>query len=204
MSAMTLEEYEAYRMMREVKALVPLEEELLPRSGWAKILCGDGDETPPIIGAYSSLAQRANGEETCTHPITLEGGPAAGFPGSAFHCIKFRGEQVARYDMFIFGRLEGILKIKTLERVKNVAYMPHCKCGMCRATNTSIWTNFLHTGMFKDMVRGVFPKVFQNHKIIPFFNLSGYPEAKSIYGEKQMWLLRRVEFEKLAERMGII
>jgi len=197
------EEYEAFRKMREVSALIPIEEERLPKSGWAKILCGDGDDTPPIIGAYKSLTHRANGEDTCTHPITVEGGPAAGCCASAFHKLTFKGSEVVRFDEFIWGRLEGILKIKTPERVKNVGYMPHCKCGMCRATKTSIWTNFLHTGNFKDNTRMVFKGDFQNHKILPFFNLTGYPEADDPMGPHQLWLLRRIEFEKLASQMNV-
>ncbi len=203
MPVMTEEEYGAFRKMRDAGALIPIEEERLPRSGWAKIMCGDGDDTPPIIAAYKSLAQRVNGEDTCTHPITVEGGPAAGCSASAFHRLSFKGSEIVRFDEFIWGRLEGILKIKTSERVKNVAYMPHCKCGMCRETGTSIWTNFLHTGLFKDQTRAVFPKMFQNHKILPFFNLTGYPEADDPMGPHQLWLLRRIEFERLAEKQNV-
>lgn len=200
MTKMSEEDYEAVKEMLREGALVPIETERLPRSGWVMTYCGDGDVTPHTIPEHSRLFSHANGTRVCAHQIHWDGGPAGISKNSPFHRL-FLGEKaiVDGFD-FICARIEGALKIKG-ERIKHWCGVPHCTCGMCRITGTNVWENFRLAIEGKDALRRAFNDGRLEHfKLFPCLEFTGYPEEVGTEGAFWNRLLRRETFESLYSR----
>ncbi len=190
-------DYDAIQLMIQEGALVPLCSQKLPRRGFIKVVCPDGDNTPEMIQHFHhNLCVEANGSTVCTHLAPVTGGPAALPVESSMHNITYKGALVTTADKLIFSYIEGALTVKG-NRIHNVSLVPHCPCGMASLKSISVWENFCLSFLAKDMIRKEFPRTFKNIKVTPHINYAGYPEAAKPSGPFRTYLLRRKPFERL-------
>ena len=195
---MSEEDYDAVRLMMDEGALVPIETERLPKNGWGMVYCGDGDVTPQAIHEHHCMFEKANGQRVCMHLIPWDGGPA-GIPShSPFHTIEYRGD-VVRASTFVFARIVGALKLKA-GRLRQIGFIPHCSCGMCKLTHTNIWQNFRLTIEGKDDTRRAFNGSIAHYKVFPRLNFTGRPEAEDRDNPFLNLMVVRPKFEPLWER----
>lgn len=201
---MSEENYGAIRVMIEAEALVPMDPARLPQQDWGKILCGDGDISPLAIEHFLAISEKRNGRRTCSHLISVDGGPAAVSPNCCFHTLTYRGRKVVTLDQYVFGRIEGMLQIKNKNgsRIRNMAYVPHCYCGLCAEKDVPVWKNVLWTIECKAMIRKEFGGVFEHHRIFPFVDYFGYEEAGQHEAGVAYFMVHRGNFERLAQKRG--
>ena len=196
---MSPEDYDAVRLMIDGGALVPIETMRLPKSGWGMVYCGDGEVTPRTINEHYRMLAQANGREVCMHLIPWDGGPA-GIPAhSPFHTIEYQGD-VVRARTFVFARILGALRLKA-GKLRHMGFIPHCTCGMCRATSVSIWQNFRMTIEGKDETRQEFNGHITHYKVFPRLDFTGYPEVERRDNPFLNFMLVRPRFEPLWERL---
>jgi hypothetical protein len=201
-------EYTAIKLMIEHGVLIPIDSQELPRGGFIKIACPDGDATPEMINHFHyGPCVEANGSTVCTHLVPITGGPGA-MPGvSPMHSLVYKNVAWGNADTRVYSDMELALSVKRSahgNRVPNVALIPHAPCGMANLKNLSVWENFYLTILAKGMIRKEFPHTFESVKIMPHINFLGYPEAESPKGSFRTYLLRSKKFKELCAEQGIV
>lgn len=196
-------DYESIKLMIEYGVLVPINPEMLPRSGFVKVVCPDGDTTPEMINHFHfGPCVEANGNTVCTHLAPVTGGPGAMPELSPMHALVYKDVTWATADTMVYWYIQGAIDVKA-ERVQNISLVPHAPCGMATLKNLTIMENFYLTMLAKAMIRKEFPHRFRSIKIMPHINFSGYPEAESQKGAFRTYLFKSEKFKKLCREQSI-
>ena len=199
-------DYLAIRAMGTGGILQNLDPKLFPTNGFVKVLCPDGDTTPEAIKYFHyGICADANGESVCTHLASVTGGPGAIPKDSPMHILNYKGVPCGEADKLIFSTIEGALKVKGRDRIKNIALVPHCPCGMATLSELSVWENFALTIRAKQIIRAEFPKTFERIVVTPHVNFEGYQEALRPRGHFRTYILQEELFaEAFAARAEYI
>jgi hypothetical protein len=196
--SMSLDDYNAIKLMIRKGALQPIEPAKLPKLGYIKVACPDGDNTPEMLKHFHyGVCVHANGGDTvCTHLAPVTGGPGTIPEISPMHQILYKGQPICTADKMVYSFIEQALAVKG-DRVPNMTLVPHAPCGMATLRGLSVWENFYLTFLAKDLIRKEFPHTFESIKVTPHINFIGYEEAKKPSGSFRTYLLRRSDFEAL-------
>ena len=188
-------DYLAIRAMVTGGILQNLDSKRLPTNGFVKVLCPDGDTTPEAIKYFHyGICADANGESVCTHLASVAGGPGAIPKDSPMHTLTYKGVPCGEADKLIFSTIEGALWIKGRDRIKNIALVPHCPCGMATLSDLSVWENLALTLEAKDILKREFPKTFDRIVVMPHVNFEGYQEALRPRGPFRTYMLQEEQF----------